>query len=235
MLLINNIVFGFIQFSILKIIGNYSVIINNKILAYVLSVIIIKEVTFSDVYKGIENDYQRGKILFVLSKPIDIQTYYMLNLLSDFLFNLIKVIPFILFYIMLYKNSINYFGLFLFIMDLSIIFVIINIVLMIFSLLSFSSYFNTGIIQIYNFIFMIFSGLLLPFDLFPKWFFTIANLLPFKYLGYKPILELFLNNSANVYAFLSTILVPQIIILILTYIIFAVVSNAVKKKILIFG
>jgi len=72
MLLINNVAFGIIQFSILKVISNYSDIMNNKIVSYVLSVIIIKEVTFSDVYKGIENDFHQGKILFVLTKPLSI-------------------------------------------------------------------------------------------------------------------------------------------------------------------
>jgi len=119
-------------------------------------------------------------------------------------------------------------------MDLSIIFIIVNIILIIFSFISFSSYFSSGIIQIYNFVFMIFSSLLLPYDLFPKWFTIITSFLPFKYLGYKPILVLLLNNKPNFNYFLLSILGPQIIILITIYPIFVIVSNSIKKKIIIF-
>ncbi len=235
MLIINNIVFGIIQLSILIAISNYKVIIDNKLVTYIIFVIIIKEITFSDVYKGIENDYQRGKILFILSRPINIRTYYILELFSNFVFNLLKIFPILIIYIIIIPESFNYFKFLIFFFDSFLIFLIINIILMIFSFLSFKSYFNTGIVQIYNFIYMIFSGLLFPFDIFPKWFQKIANCLPFKYLAYKPILEIIINNQIIYKTFIYYVLLPQFIILIMVYSIFIITLHFAREKMTIFG
>lgn len=107
----------------------------------------------------------------------------------------------------------------------------VQLIDIILAMLAFKTTNTWGILILRNSLLTIFSGAMLPLDLFPKWFQSIAVCLPFKSAVYDPIN--ILNSSSFSYMF-NTLFFQLGWLLILSIIVF-VSYNLAVKKVMIFG
>ncbi len=140
-----------------------------------------------DVY--LKYDIQYGKIINLLTKPINIPRYYLFKGLgivaSKFLTEsfLLFCIGIIFFHPIVIPSPVNFVLFFLsFIFG---VFIFMQIVLAL-GFLCFFIHDNSGLITAIFFIRMLFSGALFPLDFFPLWLQKTAGYLPFHLMINKP-------------------------------------------------
>ena len=187
------------------------------------------------VYDLIVEKIRKGDIALELLRPINFQIFVLTRYIGDAMFRFLFIyIPFLLFSKLLLDFYIP--------KDLSIlVFFVLSSILgfllnfsiwYIFCLVTFYTLDNEGILLTFLSTLNLFSGLVIPFWLFPQWLKNLAEVLPFKGIYYIP-LTIYLQKATG--AGILRELTFQICWLICLFIFGQLIWRLVMRKVVVQG
>lgn len=228
------IVYVFVWQAIYNQTGNAGGLSIEHMVTYYILVTSLRPIALWGINEEMAHSIKNGQIHKELLNPISyFQYYFGMNLGAIVFAIIVGIATFIccsIFWPVAMPHSITNLLLFIFIILLSI--PITFFLQMIVGTVGFYSNSIWGMQILRKAIISIFSGVIAPLTLFPKWFQTISNFLPFKELIYTPI-NIYLGQvTMNEILF---IIVKQIIWGILLYIIAKVFFEHAIKKVTING
>lgn len=228
------IVYIFVWQAIYDQTGNAGGVEIEQMVTYYILVATIRSIATWGVNEDMAHSIRNGQIHKELLNPISYFQYYFGMNLGELAFAVVVgLATFIccsIFWPVFMPSSVGNFFLFVFVILLSI--PITFFLQMIVGTVGFYSNSIWGMQVLRKAIISIFSGVIAPLTLFPKWFQTISNYLPFKELIYTPI-NIYLGQvSTNEILF---IIVKQIIWGILLYFIAKIFFEHAVKKVTING
>lgn len=232
--IIEVIVYVFVWQAIYRQTGNAGGLAIEQMVTYYILVTSLRPIALWGVNEDMAHSIRNGQIHKELLNPISYFQYYFGVNLGELTFaGIVGIATFIccsIFWRVLIPSNIINFLLFIFILLLSI--PITFFLQMIVGTVGFYSNSIWGMQILRKAIISIFSGVIAPITLFPKWFQTISNYLPFKELIYTPI-NIYLGQiSINEIIF---VIVKQMIWGILLYIIAKLFFEHAIKKVTING
>ncbi|OQY08709.1 MAG: hypothetical protein B6I29_04990 [Marinitoga sp. 4572_148] len=237
MMLIMNVTMVFIQYALFsnlfyakkQVINGFT---KENLLQYFIINFLISQLTFTEVHASIKNDYYNGKMVLIHSKPMNYILHYFSRAFSNVIGNTILMgIPTILIMTFIFHFSLSIKLLLLLYIEIIIIYTMNFFIYYIIGIISFSNTYGLMVKHIYTMIYSIFSGFLIPLNFFPKWLQNTANILPFKYMAYEPIM---LFISFNQKAFFKIIEI-QIFWIVILYIIVKWIHNRIGERLYING
>lgn len=203
-----NLFFNFISSIILPMILNYiftDAILTNKnlslkydLLIYIVISNFILGIVLSDIESYISMDIKSGKFMYKLLSPLSVPFQYFIN---DFSKKLIKTISFII-PILIVWFCLNYSNINMNNLLLSTLFILIAILIgfnisFLIGILSFWLVEIWGISSVKSLAISIFTGAVIPIDLFPETVRRVLFYLPFPYLSYYPALMISYKGNNN--------------------------------------
>lgn len=205
-----------------------------QMITYYILVISLEPIVSWGINEDIANSIRTGQIQRELLSPISYLQYYLGRYIGEMRFGLkvgiaTLIICTVIWGIVLPAGFMNFIGaILLILLGMPILYLLQMIV----GMASFYTNSSWGLQILRKAIISIFSGMIAPISLFPEWFRTIANLLPFKEIVYTPI-YLYLGQ-VQIQELAFTIL-KQIIWIAIFYVIAKAVFNHSVKKITVNG
>ena len=205
---------------------------SDMLIYFVLS-LLITEVTFSELHRSVQGNYRKGVTLHIATKPINKYLYYLPGSLADFFGNLImKGLPLIFFTVFILKIEFSISQIIFIMLELLIIFILNSKIHYILGLITLDQFKGVIIENIYNIIYSLASGMLLPIYFYPESIMKIFDYMPFKLLLYRPLIVLI--NEFNSRTIIELLVLQLIWVPILMIVIF-VIERIVGERIYING
>lgn len=169
-------------------IGTYSL---NQIISYYIWVTAFEIIILDNTSWSVGEEIKNGQINNNILKPMSFISFKFSQSVGGLIFRLMMYLPVVLMVMFLFRNYLVFPNQF-------IVWTSFFCSVLFGFLLYFSIYFLVGIISFwtvdaFGFFFAAFvivnfmQGGMIPLDLLPKWFLTLSNFLPFKYLFFIPV------------------------------------------------
>lgn len=172
------------------IISSQNISLNYNLLSYIVISNFILCIVLSDVEFSISSDIKNGKFMYRLLAPISIpKQYFISDLTKKFVRLITFLLPLLLINAVLNKNKImNFSTSYKLLWFLAIALILGFLISFLIGILSFFLVEIWGINSIKNLAITIFTGAVIPLDIFPEAVKKVMEYLPFPYLSYYPTL-----------------------------------------------
>lgn len=210
-----------------------SITTHSDMLIYFVLSLLITQVTFSELHRSVQGNYRKGVTLHIATKPVNKYLYYLPGCFADFVGNLImKGFPLIFFAVFILKIEFSINQLIFIMIELLIIFILNSKIHYILGLITLDQFKGVIIENIYNIIYSLASGMLLPIYFYPEIIVKVFDYMPFKLLLYRPLIVLI--NEFNSETIIELLVLQFIWIPILMVAIF-IIERIVGERIYING
>ena len=158
---------------------------------YYISVFMVESLTAAHNEYNMEDIVRTGKLTKYLTRPMSFFWYRWANNMAWRVLRLLTTVPVYIIIFYLFRQYVVFptsNALLRFILTVCLSFILYFLVSYMISYIAFWLLKITSLINLIRYsLLQILSGFLIPLDLFPKWFITLTDYLPFKYLIYFPV------------------------------------------------
>jgi ABC-2 type transport system permease protein len=160
-----------------------------EMVAYILLIYAVTEMTASPAGWIVGSGVQNGSIAMMLIKPINYSASIFFSALGSSLFSLVaEAGPLLLIVGVFFRDTTGVLPVVLFFVSAFLSLCICHFFDMCFSMISFYTHYVWGLQMLKNALLRFLSGSIIPFALFPEGFRQVFELLPFAGLGYTPVM-----------------------------------------------